>query len=125
LHPPDPHASAARIRPGGDALDSPVDEGEVPNPTPAATPPPPRPQPEPKHPARDRAAADRRAERPEPEPAGHAGAGEYGSATLDDLEALCAEAAEELGLAIDFRQTNGEGELITWVQECRGRAAAS
>jgi 3-dehydroquinate dehydratase-2 len=47
----------------------------------------------------------------------------YGSATLDDLEALCAEAAEELGLAIDFRQTNGEGELITWVQECRGRAA--
>jgi 3-dehydroquinate dehydratase-2 len=47
----------------------------------------------------------------------------YGSATLDDVEALCAEVAEELGLAIDFRQTNGEGELITWVQECRGRAA--
>ena len=47
----------------------------------------------------------------------------YGNATLDDLEALCAEAAEGLGLAIDFRQTNGEGELITWVQECRGRAA--
>lgn len=47
----------------------------------------------------------------------------YGSATLDDVEALCAETAEGLGLAIDFRQTNGEGELITWVQECRGRAA--
>jgi len=47
----------------------------------------------------------------------------YGTATLDDLEALCAEAAEALGLAIDFRQTNAEGELITWVQECRGRAA--
>lgn len=47
----------------------------------------------------------------------------YGSTTLDELETLCAEAAEELGLAIDFRQTNGEGELITWVQECRGRAA--
>lgn len=47
----------------------------------------------------------------------------YGSATLDDVEALCAEAAEELGLAIDFRQTNGEGELVTWVQECRDRAA--
>ncbi len=46
----------------------------------------------------------------------------YGSATLDDVEALCAEAAEALGLAIDFRQTNGEGELISWVQECRGRA---
>lgn len=47
----------------------------------------------------------------------------YGHSTLDDVEALCAETAEELGLAIDFRQTNGEGELVTWVQECRGRAA--
>jgi 3-dehydroquinate dehydratase-2 len=47
----------------------------------------------------------------------------YGRATLDDVEALCAEAAEDVGLAIDFRQTNGEGELVTWVQECRGRAA--
>jgi 3-dehydroquinate dehydratase-2 len=47
----------------------------------------------------------------------------YGRATLDDVEALCAEAAEAVGLAIDFRQTNGEGELVTWVQECRGRAA--
>lgn len=47
----------------------------------------------------------------------------YGAATLDDVEQLCAETAESLGLAIDFRQTNGEGELVTWVQECRGRAA--
>ena len=31
----------------------------------------------------------------------------YGTATLDDVEALCAEIAEGLGLAIDFRQTNG------------------
>ena len=46
----------------------------------------------------------------------------YGAATLDDVEALCAETAEQLGLAIDFRQTNGEGELISWVQDCRGRA---
>ena len=47
----------------------------------------------------------------------------YGSATLDDVEQLCAETAEALGLAIDFRQTNSEGELVSWVQECRGRAA--
>jgi 3-dehydroquinate dehydratase-2 len=46
----------------------------------------------------------------------------YGAATLDDVEALCAERAEALDLAIDFRQTNAEGELISWVQECRGRA---
>ena len=47
----------------------------------------------------------------------------YGHATLDDIEAMCAEADKQLGHAIDFRQTNAEGELITWVQECRGRAA--
>lgn len=46
----------------------------------------------------------------------------YGAATLDDVEQLCAETAESLGLAIDFRQTNGEGELISWVQACRGNA---
>jgi 3-dehydroquinate dehydratase-2 len=46
----------------------------------------------------------------------------YGRATMDDVESLCAETAERLGLSIDFRQTNSEGELISWVQECRGRA---
>ncbi len=47
----------------------------------------------------------------------------YGSGTLDDLETLCAETAEGLGLAIDFRQTNIEGELISWVQEARLKSA--
>jgi 3-dehydroquinate dehydratase-2 len=47
----------------------------------------------------------------------------YGTMTLDDVESLCAEMGEALRLAIDFRQTNSEGELITWVQECRGRAS--
>ncbi len=47
----------------------------------------------------------------------------YGSTTIEELERLCADAAEELGLAVDFRQTNSEGELVTWVQECRGRCA--
>jgi 3-dehydroquinate dehydratase II len=47
----------------------------------------------------------------------------YGRATLDDVEALCAETADRLGLAIDFRQSNSEGELVSWVHECRGRAA--
>jgi len=46
----------------------------------------------------------------------------YGRATLDDVEQVCVQAAERLDVAIDFRQTNGEGELISWVQECRGRA---
>ncbi len=46
----------------------------------------------------------------------------YGRATLDDVEQVCVQAAERLDVAIDFRQTNGEGELVSWVQECRGRA---
>lgn len=47
----------------------------------------------------------------------------YGQVTLDDVEQLCAQTAERLDIAIDFRQTNGEGELVSWVQECRNRAA--
>ena len=47
----------------------------------------------------------------------------YGTGTLDDLETLCAETAEGLGIGIDFRQTNIEGELVSWIQEARGSAA--
>jgi 3-dehydroquinate dehydratase-2 len=47
----------------------------------------------------------------------------YGAATLDDVESLCAETAEQLDLAIDFRQSNHEGELVSWVQEFRGTAS--
>lgn len=46
----------------------------------------------------------------------------YGRATLDEVETICAETAEQLGLAIDFRQSNSESELISWIQECRGHA---
>ena len=41
----------------------------------------------------------------------------YGTATLADVEALCREEAERLGLAVDFRQSNHEGVLIDWVHE--------
>jgi len=44
----------------------------------------------------------------------------YGHETLDDVKGLCLEAAEKLGLAIDFRQSNHEGELVTWIQDARG-----
>ena len=43
--------------------------------------------------------------------------GIYGHATLDDVEQVCIQAAERLDVAIDFRQTNGEGELVSWVQD--------
>jgi 3-dehydroquinate dehydratase-2 len=47
----------------------------------------------------------------------------YGAQTLADVEALCRETCAELGLQLDFRQTNIEGELVTWIQEA-GRAQA-
>ena len=47
----------------------------------------------------------------------------YGRDTLSDIEAKCADRAKAHGLGLDFRQTNGEGELVSWVQEARGNAA--
>ena len=47
----------------------------------------------------------------------------YGRDTLDDVETLCVETAEALDIGIDFRQSNHEGELISWIQEFRTRAA--
>ncbi len=47
----------------------------------------------------------------------------YGSATLKDVEAACLEQARELGLGVDFRQTNSEGELVSWIHEARSAAA--
>lgn len=46
----------------------------------------------------------------------------YGGETLADVEALCRAAGRELDLAIEFRQSNHEGELVTWIQEARQSA---
>ena len=48
----------------------------------------------------------------------------YGRETLDDVRRLCEARAAELGAAVEFRQTNHEGELIDWVQEARERGSA-
>jgi 3-dehydroquinate dehydratase-2 len=40
----------------------------------------------------------------------------YGETTLADIEAQCRETAKKLGLSIDFKQSNHEGELVEWVQ---------
>ena len=47
----------------------------------------------------------------------------YGSATLADLESISVKKADALGIAIDFRQSNAEGELVTWIQEARDSAS--
>ena len=41
----------------------------------------------------------------------------YGRETLDDIRARCESHAEGCGLAVDFRQSNHEGELIDWIQQ--------
>lgn len=43
----------------------------------------------------------------------------YGSKTLDAIAAECDEHAGEIGLTIDFRQTNDEGEMISILHEAR------
>ena len=43
----------------------------------------------------------------------------YGTETLGDIETACAERAEQLGLDIDFRQSNLEGDIVDWIQEAR------
>ena len=46
----------------------------------------------------------------------------YGRDTLGDIEERCTARAAALGLEIDFRQTNHEGQLVDWIQEARESA---
>jgi 3-dehydroquinate dehydratase-2 len=43
----------------------------------------------------------------------------YGSLTLAEIEARVRDRAKELGVAIDFLQSNNEGELVTWIQKAK------
>ncbi len=47
----------------------------------------------------------------------------YGAETLADIEAACRKRAEALGLGVDFRQSNSEGELVDWIQQTDGAHA--
>jgi 3-dehydroquinate dehydratase II len=46
----------------------------------------------------------------------------YGRDTLGDIEERCTARAAALGLEIDFRQSNHEGQLVDWIQEARESA---
>jgi 3-dehydroquinate dehydratase-2 len=46
----------------------------------------------------------------------------YGYDTLADVEMRCAARAGALDLAIDFRQSNHEGQLVDWIHEARDAA---
>lgn len=44
----------------------------------------------------------------------------YGPTTLADIEALCHDKAKALGVTVDFRQTNHEGEMVDALHAARG-----
>lgn len=43
----------------------------------------------------------------------------YGTETLNDIEGMSQKAAKGLGLEIEFRQSNHEGELVDWIQNAQ------
>ena len=48
----------------------------------------------------------------------------YGKMTLAQIEKKVRTLAKELGVEVDFRQSNSEGELVTWIQQATGKFAA-
>jgi 3-dehydroquinate dehydratase-2 len=48
----------------------------------------------------------------------------YGKSTLPDIEKQLRALAKDFGVEIDFRQSNSEAELITWIQEAEGKFEA-
>jgi len=48
----------------------------------------------------------------------------YGHATLADVEKLCRATAARFGIEIVFRQSNGEGQIVDWIQEAHAKGAA-
>ena len=47
----------------------------------------------------------------------------YGRDTLDDVKKRVEARAKTVGVTVDFRQSNHEGELIGWIQEARSSAS--
>ena len=48
----------------------------------------------------------------------------YGSQSLEDVKSLCQTACNSHGFALDFRQSNHEGELVDWIHEAGKSQAA-
>ena len=48
----------------------------------------------------------------------------YGSDTIKDVSDICVNMGNELGLKIEFKQSNHEGEIVDMIQEAREKAAA-
>ena len=48
----------------------------------------------------------------------------YGRLTLAQIEKQVRALAKDLSVEIDFRQSNSEGELVTWIQQAAGKFGA-
>jgi len=48
----------------------------------------------------------------------------YGSQTLGDIEAMCKAEGKKLGLTVECKQTNREGEICEWIQQAYGKTDA-
>jgi 3-dehydroquinate dehydratase-2 len=48
----------------------------------------------------------------------------YGRLTLEQINRKIRALAEELGVDVDIRQSNHEGELVTWIQQAPGQFGA-
>ena len=48
----------------------------------------------------------------------------YGHANLADVEKLCRATAQRFALALEFRQSNQEGEIVDWIQEAARKDAS-
>jgi len=48
--------------------------------------------------------------------------GIYGGKTLDEIGKDCKSVGKSLGLDVDFRQSNHEGDLVSWIQEAGEKA---
>lgn len=48
----------------------------------------------------------------------------YGTVTLADVEALCRRTAERYALALAFRQSNHEGQIVDWIHEAHAAHAS-
>ena len=44
----------------------------------------------------------------------------YGRTTLAEIEQMVHERAKTVGAQVEFRQSNIEGELVTWIQQAKG-----
>ena len=45
----------------------------------------------------------------------------YGRQTYDELVAFIGKTANDCGVEVEVRQTNHEGVIVDWIQECRGK----